>query len=96
MVKSRIEEVKAKLQQITTMIHDLSKKTDSTEIIGDIIENELANMDKAIEEAASNIQVNYYSYFFQYFLNKSKFKRNKTKKAAKGERWCLNLQFINI
>lgn len=37
------------------MIGDLSKKTDSTELIGEMVESELANMDKAIEEAANKI-----------------------------------------
>lgn len=55
-VKKCIEGTRAQLQGITTMIHDLSKKSDSTEMVGDIIEQELAGMDKAIEEAASRIE----------------------------------------
>lgn len=55
--KRRIVDVKSELQDITTMIHDLSKKLDSDEMIGDIIESELAGMDKAIEEAAARIEV---------------------------------------
>lgn len=55
-VKSCIENVKKQLQGITSMIHDLSKKSDGTGIVGDIIEEELAGMDKAIEEAASRIE----------------------------------------
>lgn len=54
---ARIDAVREKLQTITTMIHDLSKKTDGTEIIADIIESELSSMDKAIEEAAQSIEV---------------------------------------
>lgn len=57
MVTAGIDEVREKLQNITTMIHDLSKKTDGTEIIADIIESELSSMDKAIEEAALSIEV---------------------------------------
>lgn len=45
------------MQTITTMIHDLGKKTEGTEIIADIIESELSTMDKAIEEAAISIEV---------------------------------------
>lgn len=55
-VKVYIEDVKKQLQGITSMIHDLSKKSDSTELVGDVIEEELAGMDKAIEEAASRIE----------------------------------------
>ncbi|XP_037038849.1 huntingtin-interacting protein 1 isoform X2 [Bradysia coprophila] len=55
-VKSCIEGVRSQLQGITSMIHDLSKKSDSTELVGDIIEQELAGMDKAIEEAANRIE----------------------------------------
>lgn len=55
-VKACIEGVRAQLQGITSMIHDLSKQSDSTELVGDIIEQELAGMDKAIEEAANRIE----------------------------------------
>ncbi|KAJ6648913.1 Huntingtin-interacting protein 1 [Pseudolycoriella hygida] len=55
-VKSLIENVKKQLQDVTAMIHDLSKKSDGTELAGDVIEEELAGMDKAIEEAASRIE----------------------------------------
>lgn len=57
-VTAEIDEVREKLQNITTMIHDLSKNADGTEIIADIIESELSSMDKAIEEAAISIEVN--------------------------------------
>lgn len=56
-VQNRIADVKSKLQTITTMIHDLSKQSQSGEDIGEIIERELSTMDKAIEEAASRIEV---------------------------------------
>ena len=39
------------------MIGDLSKQTDGTENLGDLVENELSSMDKAIEEAAAQIEV---------------------------------------
>lgn len=56
-VQSKIDEVKNQLQTITSMIHDLSKQSESDDDIGDAIEKELAGMDKAIEEAASRIEV---------------------------------------
>lgn len=40
------------------MIGDLSKQSDGTENLGDLVENELTSMDKAIEEAAAQIEVN--------------------------------------
>lgn len=64
-VQNRIADVKGKLQTITTMIHELSKQSQSGEDIGEIIERELSTMDKAIEEAASRIEV-----FFIFFLAK--------------------------
>ncbi|XP_063708140.1 huntingtin-interacting protein 1 isoform X4 [Culicoides brevitarsis] len=54
-VPSQITEVKEKLEKVTNMIGDLSKKTDSTELLAEMVESELAGMDKAIEEAASRI-----------------------------------------
>lgn len=56
-VQNRIDEVKTLLTNITTMIHELSKQLQNGEDIGDIIEAELAGMDKAIEEAAARIEV---------------------------------------
>lgn len=56
-VQSHIDEVKSMLLKITTMIHELSKQSESSEDIGDSIERELSGMDKAIEEAASKIEV---------------------------------------
>lgn len=56
-VQSKIDEVKNQLQTITSMIHDLSKQSESGEDIGESIEAELAGMDKAIEEAAARIEV---------------------------------------
>ncbi|XP_031630264.1 huntingtin-interacting protein 1 isoform X3 [Contarinia nasturtii] len=55
-VQNRIDEVKKRLEQISTMIHELSKQSESGEDIGEIIERELSGMDKAIEEAASRIE----------------------------------------
>lgn len=55
-VKANIDNVKKQLQSVTSMIHDLSKKSDSTGLVGDVIEEELAGMDKAIEEAANRIE----------------------------------------
>lgn len=56
-VQNRIADVRDKLKNITTMIHDLSKQSESGEDIGESIERELSGMDKAIEEAASRIEV---------------------------------------
>lgn len=58
-VSERIADVKRKLSDITTLIHAVSKKPDSTEAIADSIESELLGMDKAIEEAAARIEVLY-------------------------------------
>lgn len=56
-VQNLIDQVKTVLQNITTMIHELSKQSESGEDIGEIIERELSGMDKAIEEAAARIEV---------------------------------------
>lgn len=63
-VQKHIDEVKRMLQSITSMIHDLSKQSKSGEDIGEIIERELSGMDKAIEEAAARIEVQFsFSHF---------------------------------
>lgn len=54
-VGGKITKLKSQLDKVTTMIGDLSKQTDSTELIADLVESELAGMDKAIEEAANRI-----------------------------------------
>lgn len=64
-VQNRIADVKSKLQTITTMIHDLSKQSQSSEDISEIIERELSTMDKAIEEAANRIEVIFVLFCFQ-------------------------------
>lgn len=56
-VQIHIDELKQQLKSITTMIHELTKQSESGEDIGEIIERELSGMDKAIEEAASRIEV---------------------------------------
>jgi hypothetical protein len=60
-VREEIVDLKAKLEKVTTMIGDLSKKTDSSEPLGDLVERELAQMDKAIEEAGAKIAVGFIS-----------------------------------
>ncbi|XP_055601255.1 huntingtin-interacting protein 1 isoform X9 [Uranotaenia lowii] len=55
-VGAKIADLRAKLQRVTEMIGDLGKQTDGTENLGDLVENELSSMDKAIEEAASQIE----------------------------------------
>ncbi|XP_055902161.1 huntingtin-interacting protein 1 [Eupeodes corollae] len=54
-VLPKIVTLKEKITSITGMIHDLSTKSDPSGQLGDLVENELATMDKAIEEAASKI-----------------------------------------
>lgn len=54
-VAAKIGSLKTQLDKVVGMIGDLSKKTDSTELLGDLVESELAGMDKAIEEAANRI-----------------------------------------
>lgn len=56
-VDKKIDEVKQRLQEITTMIHKLSKESESSGDVGVTIETELAGMDKAIEAAAAKIEV---------------------------------------
>ncbi|XP_062561752.1 huntingtin-interacting protein 1 isoform X2 [Armigeres subalbatus] len=55
-VSEKITDLKAKLHAVTEMIGDLSKQSDGTENLGDLVENELTSMDKAIEEAAAQIE----------------------------------------
>lgn len=54
-VLPRVVALEEKLERITSMIHDLSKKPDDSSQLGDLVETELATMDEAIEEAASKI-----------------------------------------
>ena len=51
-VKSRVSEVAELIEKLTNAL-----KGDSAEMIGDLVESELASMDKAIEEAANRIEV---------------------------------------
>lgn len=53
----QIESLKEKLYKITNMIGDLTNNNDNIDAIGDMVEKELASMDKAIEEAAQKIVV---------------------------------------
>ncbi|XP_023722261.1 huntingtin-interacting protein 1 isoform X1 [Cryptotermes secundus] len=50
-VKSRVSEVAELIEKLTNAV-----KGDSAEVIGDLVESELASMDKAIEEAANRIE----------------------------------------
>lgn len=65
-VQKHIDEVKRMLQNITSMIHDLSKQSESSEDIAEIIERELSGMDKAIEEAAARIEVGLSGIWFHH------------------------------
>lgn len=58
-VQKRIDEVKRMLRNLMTMIHELCKQSESCDDIGELMEKELGTMDKAIEEAAARIEVNY-------------------------------------
>uniref|UniRef100_A0A7G3ACX7 Putative actin-binding protein n=1 Tax=Lutzomyia longipalpis TaxID=7200 RepID=A0A7G3ACX7_LUTLO len=51
-----LSETKTHLQAIAERVGALSKKLDPTENIGDMFEQELSSMDKAIEEAATRIE----------------------------------------
>lgn len=55
-VQARIDDVRKSLQRIVTMIHDLSKQSENGADISELIETELAGMDKAIEAAAARIE----------------------------------------
>jgi hypothetical protein len=58
-VASNVTTVKARVTEVADLIEKLTNalKGDSAEMIGDLVESELASMDKAIEEAASRIEV---------------------------------------
>lgn len=53
----QIQAVKKQLGKISNLADSLSKALGNVEVIGDLVENELSSMDKAIEEAAARIQV---------------------------------------
>ena len=61
-VKVRVAEVAELIQKLTDAL-----KGDSAEMIGDLVESELAIMDKAIEEAAGRIEVSMESFVY-YFV----------------------------
>jgi huntingtin interacting protein 1 len=58
-VASNVSTVKARVAEVADLIEKLTDalKGDSAEMIGDLVESELASMDKAIEEAARRIEV---------------------------------------
>lgn len=51
-LKTRLENVFGALEKLTGAL-----KSDSSEVLADLVENELADMEKAIEEAAKKIEV---------------------------------------
>lgn len=55
----QIQIVRKQLEKISSLVDSLSKTVNS-EVIGDLVENELIGMEKAIEEAAARIQVKKY------------------------------------
>jgi huntingtin interacting protein 1 len=68
----QIEVVRKQLEKFSNLVDSLSKTLGNTEVIGDLVENELMDMDKAIEDAASKIQVSLLLYLIKllkkYFL----------------------------
>jgi len=58
-VDSNVTAVKIRVTEVADLIEKLTDtlKGDSAEMIGDLVESELASMDKAIEEAARRIEV---------------------------------------
>jgi huntingtin interacting protein 1 len=65
-VKSRVAEVAELIEKLTNAL-----KGESAEMIGDLVESELATMDKAIEEAANRIEVSMKSVVHYVFLKVS-------------------------
>ncbi|KAG8040857.1 hypothetical protein G9C98_001845 [Cotesia typhae] len=51
-----INQVKTQLNVISTVANTLSKARGNVDLLGDLVENELHSMDKAIEEAANKMQ----------------------------------------
>jgi huntingtin interacting protein 1 len=62
-VNCRVAEVAELIEKLTNAL-----KGDSAEVVGDMVESELASMDKAIEEAANRIEVSMKSLVFSVFL----------------------------
>lgn len=56
MTVAQIANVKSQLQKISSLINTLSATQNNVEVIGNLVENELQSMDKAIEEAVARIQ----------------------------------------
>ncbi|XP_012256413.2 huntingtin-interacting protein 1 isoform X2 [Athalia rosae] len=54
--QDQIAIVKSKLKDISTQADTLMNNQGNADVIGDLVENELLSMDKAIEEAATRIQ----------------------------------------
>ncbi|KAJ8687345.1 hypothetical protein QAD02_023139 [Eretmocerus hayati] len=52
----QVDTVRKQLEKISGLADSLSKALGNSEVIGDLVENELMGMDKAIEEAAARIQ----------------------------------------
>lgn len=67
-VKSRVAEVAELIEKLTNAV-----KGDSAEVIGDLVESELASIDKAIEEAANRIEVSVKSVVHFVFLEVSEY-----------------------
>jgi huntingtin interacting protein 1 len=68
-VAGNVAAVKVRVTEVADLIEKLTDalKGDSAEMIGDLVESELASMDKAIEEAAGRIEVSIKSVVY-YFV----------------------------
>lgn len=53
----QIANVKSQLRKISSLVGTLSTTQNNVEVIGNLVENELLSMDKAIEEAVARIRV---------------------------------------
>lgn len=69
MTVAQIANVKSQLQKISSLINTLSATQNNVEVIGNLVENELQSMDKAIEEAVARIQVRIIDVFMRVKQN---------------------------
>ena len=61
-VNSNCCSITDRLDQITSLLDRLSVSSNPADVISDMIESELTQMDKVIEEAAAKIQVHFEIY----------------------------------
>jgi len=82
----QIANVKNQLQKISSLINTLSTTQNNVEIVGNLVENELQSMDKAIEEAVSRIQV----------FNDKHIRKREKERASVGKVKEINNHFLFI